>query len=269
MRRMLLALALLAPLPAAPGVRAQQKGLTVGVQTWTLRKMSFEQVVEFAVRNGVKNLQMFDAHLDPAAPAEETRRKKRILDENGLVCYTFGVAKTSTDAGANRRLFEFAKLMGVRLIVVEPPDFKILDDLERLAKEYDIRVAIHNHGVRTLYGNPLVLKNLLKYRDRRVGVCLDVGWVTSAGFDAEKVFREYEGRVFDIHLKDVKVSCAGGRETITNVFIGEGEANLKGLLRALREANYAGVLAIETDAELKDPTEFVRGAVKFVGENNP
>ena len=95
----------------------------------------------------------------------------------------------------------------MKLIIVEPNDFKIFDNLEQLAKEFDIRVAIHNHGIRSMYGNPAVVKNVIKHRDPRIGICLDVGWITAAGFDAAKVYKEYEGRVYDIHLKDKKVEA--------------------------------------------------------------
>jgi sugar phosphate isomerase/epimerase len=269
MHRILVAVAIACFAFPAPRPRAQPYDVPVGIQTWTLRRLTFEQAVGFAVRNKIKYVQMYGAHLDPKAPPEESRRKKKILDENGLVLYAFGVAETTLDKGENRKLFEFAKLMGVKLIIVEPPEFEVFDNLEELVKEYDIRIAVHNHGGESLYGNPAVLRNLLKRRDPRIGVCLDAGWVTGAGFDAEDVFRRWGGRVFDIHLKDVRVSCAGNRTAITNVPVGAGDANLKGLLRALKDLRYAGVLAVETDADLKDATEFVTGAVRFVEANKP
>src|SRR5260370_26426466 len=104
--------------------------------------------------------------------------------------------------------------MGRQSVVVEPGDFKILDQLEELAKEYDIKVAIHNHGIKSLYGNPLVVRTLLKHRDPRIGVCLDVGWSTSGRFDAAKTYREYEGRVLDIHLKDKKLTPSANGDQI-------------------------------------------------------
>src|SRR5205814_7219162 len=115
----------------------------------------------------------------PKASMEELKKKKAVLEKNGLVAYTFGVAATSLNREENRKLFEFARFMGMKLLVVEPNDFKIFDNLEELVKEYNIKLAIHNHGIQSLYGNPLVLKNVLKYRDPRIGVCLDTGWVTS------------------------------------------------------------------------------------------
>ncbi len=240
-----------------------------GVQTWTLRNLDFDQVVDFAVKHKIRYLQMIGKHMDPNAPAEETLRKKAILDKNGLVCYTFGVNATSTDKEKNRKLFEFAKLMQINLIIVEPRDMKEWDNLEELVKEYNIRLAIHNHGLKSTYGNPETVKKVLAQRDPRIGVCLDVGWVTASGFDAAKVFKEYQGRVFDMHLKDKKRANLDGKEVIQDVAIGTGETDIKGLLQELKAESWPGVLALETDQDLKDPTEYVLQAMKFFKEDQP
>ncbi len=239
--------------------------IQLGIQTWTLRQLNFDQVVEFAVKHGVKTLQLIPNHVDPYAPLAEIQRKKAILEKNGLKAYTFGVAGTSLDREKNRQLFVFAKEMGMKLIIVEPSDFKIFDNLEELAKEFDIRVAIHNHGIRSMYGNPAVVKNVIKHRDSRIGVCLDVGWITAAGFDAAKVFREYEGRVYDIHLKDKKVEPALGDTVSTDSHIGEGSANYKGLIAELKKSGWKGVMAVETDSQAfaLNPAEFVDKAKTF------
>lgn len=239
-------------------------GFHLGIHSWTLRNLKFEQVVAFAKEHGFKQVGL-SLQFDPLAPPQEMLRKKALLTDHGLEGYTFGVADTSLNKEENRRLFEAAKLMGMSLIVVEPKDFKIFDQLEELVREYDIRIAVHNHGIRSLYGNPAVLKNLLLHRDRRMGVCLDVGWVTAAGFDAAKVFREYEGRVFDIHLKDKKVEPGVGEPVAVDTHIGQGNANLKGLLMELKQANWKGTLALETDSPTfaQNPAEFVRQAKEF------
>lgn len=245
-----------------PLLAAAQDAVQLGIQTWTLRNLNFDQAVEFAVKHGIKNLQLIGNHLNPEGPAEEIQKKKAILEKNGLHAYTFGVAGTSLDKEKNRKLFEFAKVMGIKLIVVEPGDFKILDNLEELVKEYDIRIAIHNHGIRSTYGNPATVKNLLQHRDARMGVCLDAGWITAAGFDAAKVFRDYQGRVFDIHLKDKEVKPALGETVSVDTHIGKGNANLSGLFEELKKSHWKGVMAIETDSPqfALNPAEFVSGA---------
>jgi sugar phosphate isomerase/epimerase len=256
----------LAALLAANSLRAAELTDQLGIQTWTLRELKFEQVVEFAKKHGVKNLQMIGNHLDPKAPVEETKRKKAILDAAGLKVYTFGVAGTSLDKEDNRKLFEFAKLMGIQVIVVEPGDFKIFDNLEELVKEYDIKIAIHNHGIRSLYGNPAVVKALLKHRDKRMGVCMDAGWIASTGMDPTRVFKEYEGRVFDIHLKDKRVEKTQGDDVAFDTHIGEGQAKLEKLLAELKKTAWPGVMAIETDSRefAKSPDDFVAKAKAFV-----
>jgi L-ribulose-5-phosphate 3-epimerase len=237
----------------------------LGLQTWTVRNMSFEQMVGFASKHQFKWLALSRTHMDPRAAAEETMRKKAALDRHGLVPYTFGVARTSLDHEDNRKLFEFAKVMGIRLIVVEPDDFAVFESLERLVREYDIKVAIHNHGIRSLYGNPLVVRNVIKHLDPRIGVCLDTGWVTAAGFDPSQVYRDYGGRVFDIHLKDKRTEKTQGDDVHFDTHIGQGKGKLASFLRVLREEGFEGVLALETDSRefAREPEEFVTKAVEF------
>lgn len=256
---------------------AEVTGPQLGIQTWTCRNMTFDDVVEFATKHHIKYLQMIGKHIDPKGPREETLRKKSILDARGLVCYTFGVNGTSLDKEDNRKLFEFAKLMGISLIVVEPKNLAEWDNLEALVKEYDIKLAIHNHGTGTVYGDPATVKKVLAARDPRIGVCLDIGWITAAGFDAAKVFREYDGRVFDMHLKDKRVEppaplAAGekadknsGKPVVLDVEIGTGQANYKDLFAEIKKAKWSGVLAIETDngTFAQDPNKLVSGAAEF------
>jgi len=101
-------------------VLATSTAADLGIQTWTLRNMEFDQVVAFAKKHGIKNLQVIGKHIDPNSPREEYLKKKAVLDQNGLRAYTFGVAGTSLDKEKHRKLFTFAKDMGIQLIIVEP-----------------------------------------------------------------------------------------------------------------------------------------------------
>jgi len=257
---------------ASTAAAADNYQLNVGVQTWTLRNMDFDQVVAFAKKHGVTHLQMISKHINPKGDWDEIKRKKKVLEDNGLVCYTFGVNGTSLDKEDNRKLFEFAKYMGCKIVVVEPRDFKIFENLEELVKEYDIKVAIHNHGLTSMYGNPDVVRNVIKHLDKRIGVCLDTGWITAAGYDAAKEFKKYDGRVYDIHLKDKTLKKAEGyRDVHLDVEVGTGDANFKGLFKELKKANWPGVLAIETDNGMlaANPDKPVGAALKFVKANKP
>jgi len=279
----LFAVALLAITFALTSARAAAAGPQLGIQSWTCRNMSFDEVVEFATKHQIKNLQLISKHIDPKGTKEETLRKKAILDSRGLTCYTFGVNGTSLVKEDNRKLFEFAKLMGIKIIIVEPKNMAEWDNLEQLVKEYDIKLAIHNHGTGSVYGDPATVQKILAVRDARIGVCLDVGWVTAAGFDVAKVFREYNGRVFDMHLKDKRLEPAApgamvtdkqGQKkpagpTILDVEIGTGQANYQGLFAEIKKAKWSGVMAIETDNGefAKDPNRLVAGGVAFFKAN--
>ena len=130
--------------------------------------------MRFVVENGIQYLQLTPNHLDPNGSAEDTLRKLALLQRYGIRVYAIGVSRTSADKETNRKLFEFARRVGVELIVIEP-DLTDWDSLEALVKEYDIKLAIHNHGRGTIYGDPHVVKRVLATRDHRIGVCLHVG----------------------------------------------------------------------------------------------
>ncbi len=229
--------------------------------------MDFDQVVAFALKHDIKYLQLISKHIDPKGPREEALRKKAILDKNGLVAYTFGVNGTTLDKEENRKLFEFAKLMGIKLIIVEPRDQAIWDNLEELVKEYDIKLAIHNHGRGTVYGDPETVKRILATRDARIGVCLDIGHVVGAGYDAATVFRDYgPDRVFDMHFKDKVVQTdAKGKATPVDTEIGKGNTNYPALFAEIAKSKWSGVLAIETDSKAfaEDPNRLVSEAKTF------
>jgi sugar phosphate isomerase/epimerase len=243
-------------------------GPQLGLQSWTCRNMTFEQVADFAAAHHLKYIEFISpAHLDHNAPADVSLKKKALLESKGLVAYSFGVVRPGKDKAANRKFFEFARLMGMKVIAIEPPNQPdIWDDVEALVKEFDIKVAIHNHGTGTVYGNPETVKKVLATRDHRIGVCLDIGWVTAAGFDAAKVFREYGDRVYDMHFKDKVIeTSADGKKTPVDTEIGKGGANYADLFAEIKKSHWSGVMAIETDSKAfaEDPSRLVDEAAKF------
>ncbi len=262
----LAAIVLASPFAYAAKPAAAKAGPQLGLQTWTCRNMDFDQVVAFALKHGITQLQFISKHMDPKAAPEETLRKKAILDAKGLAVYTFGVNGTAMNKEENRKLFEFAKLVGVKVIIVEPKNLAEWDNLEELVKEYDLKLAIHNHGTGSVYGDPATVKKVLAARDRRIGVCLDVGWVTAAGFDAAAVFRDYGDRVYDLHFKDKVVeTAADGKKVATDTEIGKGQSNYAGLFAEIKKSKWSGVLAIETDSKgfAEDPNRLVAEAKMF------
>lgn len=227
--------------------------------------MTFEETVEFAAAHGIKNIEFYNKHLDPNDTEEVNLKKRAFLKEHGVKAYSIGVSHTTLAKEENRKLFELAKLFGMEVIVVEPGDQMIWGNLEELAKEYDIKLAVHNHGTGSTYGNPATVKQILTERDHRIGVCMDVGWVTASGFDAAATYKNYGDRVYDMHLKDKRLDKTVSPVRTTDTFIGLGNANYAELVEAIIEDDWTGVMSIETDSGefAEDPTEFVKSAKAF------
>lgn len=241
----------------------------LGIESYTCRNMNFEDVVLFAESHGIKEVELTRVHLSANDPVEVNLAKKAFLEAHGVTAYSMGVCATSMDKEENRKLFELAKLFGMKVIVVEPQDPAQWDNLEELVREYDIKLAMHNHGTGTVHGNPAVVKQILATRDKRIGVCLDIGWATAAGWDAAVVFENYRGRVYDMHLKDKRLDMVDDRGRAQDTFIGLGNTNYAGLIAAMKRADWSGVMAIETDSAefAKDPSAFVDAAKRFFDES--
>lgn len=215
----------------------------LGLQVWTCRNQSFEEMVEFTSDHRISRIQIYKTHVDPADSGEVNLAKLKFMQEKGVVPYSMYDGANGS-AEQDREVFELARLYGMEFIVLEPKNQNKWPSLLKLSKEYGIKIAVHNHGRGTVYGDADVVKGLLgKYED--LGVCLDVGWATAAGYDAAKLFREYGDRVLDIHFKDKRLEG----EEIIDTMPGEGAVNFQGLFKAIAETDWSGTMAIETDSK--------------------
>lgn len=241
----------------------------LGLQSYTCRDFSFEEMVDFAEAQGIREVQVFPGHLDPEASREINAAKKAYLERKGVRAYS-GYYALDADMAKNRRVFELARWFDMDFLVVEPKDPALWDDIEKLVVEFDLRVAIHNHGPGTVYGDPAKVREVLAARDPRVGVCLDVGWAAAGGHDVARVFLDYGDRVWDVHFKDKSESeMVDGRPQADDLPIGQGRAKLKDLAEAMKQTGWSGVLALESDSEevAAAPTAFVENGRRFFREH--
>jgi sugar phosphate isomerase/epimerase len=145
--------------------------------------------------------------------------------------------------------FDYAKTAEMEMIV-GVPNHELLDYVEGKVKEYDIKLAIHNHGPGDLvYPSAESAYVLIKNRDKRMGLCIDIGHTKRIGRDPEQDVKDYFDRVFDIHIKDVTAAEKDGKTCI----IGHGVINFPSFLKAVNKLGYKGTLALEYEAEGKDP----------------
>jgi len=162
------------------------------------------------------------------------------------------------DAKAVDQAFDYAKAAGMKTIV-GVPEPKLLPLVDKKVKEYDIAVAIHNHGPGDkTYPSPESAYEKIKDLDKRIGLCMDIGHTVRYGECPIRDARRFADRLLDIHLKDVSEASKKGY----TVEIGRGIIDIPAFLRALVEIKYSRVASFEYE---KDPDDPLAGLAESVG----
>ena len=276
----LLALAVLAlPVFAAEPIpeNLKQGGFAIGCQAWTFNKFSVFEAIEKSEQAGAKVIEFFpgqklsaeqkDVKFDHNAAPEVWEKVKGKLKEHGITPVAYGVVGLSKDEAASRKVFEFAKFFGIRVINTESVD--AIDTFEKLVKEYDIKVGFHDHPKRPDHPeyrmwDPNYILEVCKDRDARIGSCADTGHWVRSGLKPVDAIRILKGRIVSSHLKDLNEDSPKGHD----VPYGTGVSDVKGILDEYAAQGFTGPISIEYEykqednlAEAKLCIEFVRGYV--------
>ena len=215
-------------------------------------------------RVGVNALSIKDFYLPLDSSADTIHTVSEKFRAAGIRIYAAGVIYMKTQQEVDRA-FEYAKMLGVDLIV-GAPNPELLSYTEEKVKSYNIRLAIHNHGPEDkLYPSPKDVYDRIKGLDPRMGLCLDIGHAARAGADPVKVVGEYAPRIFDLHIKDLAVISQKAQP----IELGRGVLDIPGLVKALTRIRYAGYCSIEHEMDMNDPLPgiaesagYFRGVVK-------
>jgi len=257
------------------------KSYPVAVQCWSFRRFTFLETMDKVTGLGIKYLQAypgqklggefqgaaFNHHLAPGIRAS----LKKMLRAAGLSVIAYGVVDTGRTEPEMRKVFDFARDMGIRTIVCEPKD-QDFPVIEKLVKEFNIRVAIHNHPAPSKYWSPATALKHIKNLDDRIGVCADTGHWMRENLRPVECLRLLEGRIIDVHLKDR--SDFGKGQSAVDVAWGDGRAEMRTILAELTLQDYAGFLTIEYENEekvmtpepdIKKSLEFIRKTAYFEG----
>ena len=188
----------------AAGAPPANAPLKLGVASYSLRKFPLDRALEMAKALEVKYLNFKDVHIPRTDPPEAIKAARAKVEAAGFTIVGGGTISMKNDERQVRHDFEYARLAGMPLIVAAPtPDS--LDLVERTAKEFGIRVAIHNHGPEDkFFPSPYDAYKLIKGRDQHMGLCVDVGHTVRAGVDPARAVHELRERVYDLHVKDLR-----------------------------------------------------------------
>lgn len=230
-------------------------GFSIGVQSYSLRNFDLFETVRHIQGLGLHFAEFYSKHLPLDASDERISETLNLLREADIRLVAHGVNEFSSDDGANRKVFEFARKAGIRNITANPsPDS--FDSLDRLCAEFNIRICIHNHGPGALYDKITDVTTAVKGRHPNIGACIDTGHFIRSAEDPVKAVHELRGRVFALHVKDE----AEQRPDSHNVVIGTGHLDLVGLFTALRETEFPadGSISLEYEAKPENPIEDMR-----------
>jgi sugar phosphate isomerase/epimerase len=236
------------------------RGLKVGITSYSVRKLGFDDAVKATRRIGVRYISLKDFHLPLKSTPEERREVARKLKEAGLILLGCGVVTMKNDEAEIRHAFEYAKDAGIATIVANP-DPASLGILDRMVKEYNIRIAIHNHGPEDKrYPTPDVVATAIEGHDQRIGFCIDIGHTARAGVDPAAAIRKHARRLYEIHFKDVDRAVAEGK----TVECGRGVIDLPAVLRALRDVKFQYHVALEYEKDADDPVPGMAESIGYI-----
>jgi len=234
------------------GLAARQEGdaayggFKMGIQTYSLRNFDLDKALDITKDLGLKFAQAYPGkHLPISQDKTQIEVYKEKFKSRGITLVSWGVVGMTKNHDKNKEYFEFAKAMGMPVLVADPaPDS--FDSLSSLVKEYGVKIAIHNHGPKHRYDKHTdVLKAVERY-PVEIGACVDTGHYIRSGEDAGKVIRALGPRVHDCHLKDAL-------DPKTFTVLGKGKIDVLDTLRALKEVKFTGILALEYEEKPQDP----------------
>ena len=251
-----------APAPASTPIR-------LGVASYTFRTFDTARLIASMKQLRLTDLNLKDVHL-PMGSADEVRKHADELRAAGMKLTAAGTIYFIKDDDADiRQKFEYVKAAGIP-IIVGAPTRAVLPRVEKFVKEYDIKLAIHNHGPEDKeWPSPLDVLAAVKNMDPRIGCCIDVGHCMRAGTDPVDAIYKAGKRLYDMHMKDL----GNKTEKESQVAVGEGIMPIPAIFRALEEIGYPGHVDLEYEIHADDPLPgviesfaYMRGVLSGMGQ---
>jgi sugar phosphate isomerase/epimerase len=233
----------------------------LGLASYTFRNFNREQLIGFMKRLNIAalNAKNVKDHL-PDDPQEEARAMQDYAAA-GIKLHAAGAIYFSKDEDADiRSKFEYCKRAGISVIVAGGPAIETLPRLERFVKDYDIRIAIHNHGPEDRWPSPLDVLKAVEKLDSRIGCCIDVGHTELAGIDVVQAIHAAGTRLFNVHIKDM----TDFQSEKSEVPVGKGIMPIREIFQALIATKYNGFVDMEYEPDADNPMPGVAESFAFM-----
>ncbi|HEX4130018.1 MAG TPA: sugar phosphate isomerase/epimerase [Pirellulales bacterium] len=232
--------------------------LKLGLQMYSLRKIPVDDALKDAKELGFETIEMYGQMFPVTSTDDQIKEMLAKIDDLGLKLLAHGVNPFTKDHEKNRATFEFARKAGIPNITADPTP-EAFDSLDKLVAEYDIRIAIHNHGPKHRYNKVTDVLNAIKDHDTRIGACADLGHYIRSGEDPVEVIRSLQGRLYGVHLKDF----AEMQDKTHGVILGKGHLDVPAVFAAMRAVQFPsnGAMSLEYEEHPEDPIDEIRQCV--------
>ena len=222
----------------------------LGIATYSLRKFSRPQAIAMLKKMNVKYVNIKDFHLAMNASPEEIRAGRKEFEDAGFIIEGGGnISFPKDDEQDIRSRFEYAKQAGMPIVVCAPTR-TTLPKMEKFAKEYNIKVAVHNHGPEDKqFPTPQSVLDVVKNMDSRMGLCIDCGHTARTGVDVVESIKVAGPRLHSMHIKDLADSKA--KESQCDV--GDGVLPIVAIFQQLHKMKYTGGVMLEYEINENDP----------------
>jgi len=236
--------------------------IRVGLASYTFRNFTRAELIGFMKQLNVSALNAKDVkdHL----PVDSQQEAAALADyaAAGIRLHAAGAIYFPKDEDADiRGKFEYCKRAGIGVIVAGDPTPETLPRIEKFVKEYDIRIAIHNHGPEDkLWHSPLDVLKVVRNMDPRIGCCIDVGHTVRAGTDVVQAIHQTGPRLFNVHMKDL----TNFETKESQVAVGEGIMPVRKMFEALAAIKYSGFVDLEYEIYPDDPMPGVIASLAYM-----
>lgn len=278
---LLATLSFLLPASAQTPSPAEQLGWTLAVHSYTFQKFSIFDAIDKTAAVGITHMSISGTVNLLDAEGKITKAPTVGISEKDVAAITarmkakgidptfvnMGVVKPGINEAESRKIFEGAKRLGISVLVAEPETHgkleelgPVMDVVEKLAKEYNIKVAIHNHpGPKNFYWNPDTVAAAVKGRSPLLGACADVGHWVRSGLDPVECLKKLEGRVIALHFKDLNEPGVKAHDLPW----GTGISNAKGMLAELKRQKFKGAICVEYEYNWDNSSPEIAASAKW------
>ncbi len=247
--------ALAAPFALSPAQAAAPDDLKLSVATYSFRQFQRDLCIKYVKQLGIEYVDIKEFHLPQTDSLKAIEAGRKAFDKAGLKVVGGGnVSLQEPDEAGLRKHFEYAKAAGFPMMICAP-NHDNLGAIEKLAKEFNIKIAIHNHGPEDKhFPSPQSVLDAVKGMDARMGLCLDIGHTARAGKDPVEAIALAGPRLFELHMKDLKdASGTGGGSNFGQVPVGDGVLPIPAIFKQLKKVGYQGVCSLEYEIDADDP----------------